>query len=747
VCTEGVFLRRLQDDPFLESTAVVVFDEFHERSVDSDLALALVRQVKNELRSDLKIVVMSATLDAAPIAKYLDNCPQVDCPGRMFPVDIEYLQFNSNESLDRLTCDGIKRMLQKSSGDILAFLPGVGEIRQTESLLQDSAEREDCVIMPLYGDMPLEEQRRVLIPAKQRKIVLSTNVAETSLTIDGVTAVVDSGMARVNRLDLRLGLNRLQVERISRASAEQRAGRAGRLSSGSCLRLWTEREQLSLRDFELPEIARVELSQTILQLYLWGETNPRSFPWYEMPPAQSVEQALELLDRLDALHAGQLTELGRRMAGLPLQPRLARLLVEGQNLGYGPRAALCAALLSERDPFRRQQTKGQAQQHSDSDVLDRLSALEDFAKTNQRHSYAGELLSGPAKQILRTAEQLGRLVADKKAPPRSGHSPDKTASAASADEAIMRALMVAFPDRVCKRREVRGRRALMVGGRGVRLADESAVAEADLFVAVELAESGQAESLVRQASYVDRSWLPTSHFSSTTDVVFDRERQKVMAFKRSRFCELLLSEQASAIPAGVDPGEVLANELSLRDDLESLIDEESLQYLLRVQCLQEWLPELGLPDFGSEPWKQILPDWCSGCASVDELKSRSLKPYIQMKLSPQQVMLIEQEAPERINLASGRQVKLSYERGKAPILAARIQELFGLKETPKIASGRIPVLMHLLAPNYRVQQITPDLASFWKNTYEDVRKELKGRYPKHPWPQDPLISLPPRKKD
>jgi len=697
----------------------------------------------------------------------------------MFPVGIEYLQFNSNESLDRLTCDGVKRMMQKSSGDILAFLPGVGEIRQTESLLQDAADREDCVIMPLYGDMPLEEQRRVLIPAKQRKIVLATNVAETSLTIDGVTAVVDSGMARINRLDLRLGLNRLQVERISRASAEQRAGRAGRLAAGSCLRLWTEREQFSLREFELPEIARVELSQTILQLYLWGETNPRAFPWYEMPPAQSIDQALELLDQLDALHVGQLAEIGRRMAALPLQPRLARLLVEGQSLGCAARAALCAALLSERDPFRRPQAKGQAQHHSDSDVLDRLSALEDFAQTNQRHSYAGELLSGPARQILRTAEQLSRLVADNKgraklpregsgsgagsdsgaraslgsssqsgAVAKSGSATNSGAtSTSSQDEAVMRALMTAFPDRVCKRREARGRRALMVGGRGVRLADESAVAAADLFVAVELAESGQAESLVRQASYVDRSWLPASHFSTTTDVIFDRERQKVMAFKRSRFCELLLSEQATAIPPGADPGAVLAKELSTRDDLETLIDEESLQYLLRVQCLREWLPELDLPDFGSEPWQQILPDWCCGCTSIDELKTRSLKPYIQTKLSQHQIMQIEKEAPERVQLPSGRQVKLTYELGKAPVLAARIQELFGLRETPKIAATRITVLMHLLAPNYRVQQITPDLASFWKNTYEDVRKELKGRYPKHPWPQDPLIPLPPRKRE
>ena len=747
VCTEGVFLRRMQDDPFLENTAMVIFDEFHERSVDSDLALALVRQVREQLRPDLRILVMSATLNSEPIAQYLGGCPIVECPGRVHPVDIEYLQYapSAKGPIDGYVSEGVKQILKRSTGDVLVFLPGVGEIRQTSELLESTAHNQDCILLQLYGDLPLEEQRQVLQPNERRKIILSTNVAETSLTIDGVTAVVDSGLARVNRLDLQLGLNRLQVERISRASAEQRAGRAGRNQAGSCLRLWTERDQFAMRDFELPEIARVELSQCLLQLLVWGEKDLRSFPWFEKPPEQAFDQALTLLEQLDAISENGLTELGKQMATLPLQPRLARLIVEGERLGCTKRAALCAALLSERDPFRRpapqfQAQQFQAQHHSDSDVLDRLIALEDFAETGNRSSYCGDIIPGAAKQVLRAAEQLMR--SNHKSASLGNQKPQLAPGAT--DDAILRTLLAAFPDRVCKRREAGGRRAVMVGGRGVKLADESSVAEGELFVAVELMDSGKSESVVRKASSIERSWLPASHFTTRVDVIYDSEREKVMAFKRSKFCGLLLDENPTQIPADTDIGTVLANELANRSDLSTLVDEEAKQYLLRLQCLREWIPQLELPDFGSDPWKTLLPEWCAGCSSLAELRTRSLVPAMQSRLTYKQISDLEVEAPAQITLKNGRTHKLVYVPGQAPVLAARIQEFFGTRETPRIAGSRISVLLHLLAPNYRVQQITPDLASFWKNTYEDVRKELKGRYPKHAWPQDPLIPLPER---
>ena len=735
VCTEGVFLRRLQDDPFLEDVAAVVFDEFHERSLDSDLALAMVRRVRNEVRPDLRVVVMSATLAPAPIAHYLGGCPTVESAGRTFPVAVEYQKFSSNEPLDRQAADGVRAMCERTKGDVLCFLPGVGEIRRTQDLLAHDAEERDWALLPLYGDLSLDEQQRVLRPLKQRKVVLATNVAETSLTIDGVTGVVDSGWARVNRLDSQLGLNRLDLCRISRASAEQRAGRAGRTAPGQCLRLWTEREQQSLRDFELPEIARVDLSEAVLQLFAWGEADVRAFPWFEPPPTAALDQALTLLDALDALHDGQLTDLGRAMAQLPLQPRLARLLEEGRRRKVAGRAALCAALLSEREPFRGRGPRAKATHHSDSDVLDRLGAVEAYERNGRRDSAVGELLTGSARQILRARDQLLRLVEERMHRAAAGDDADS-------DEAILRALCVAFPDRICKRREPKGRRAVMVGGRGVRLADESAVADAELFVAVELSESGQAESLVRQASIVERAWLPTTHVVTTVDIEFDPQREKVMGLRRTKFLDLVLDESPAALPREVDPGALLAQAVAERYDPAQFVDDDGRRYLARIQCLAQWRPELNWPDFGPEPWREILPDWCRGLASITDLRGTSPIAALQARLDAQQLQAVERDAPERITVPSGSRIVLEYEVGKPPILAVRVQELFGLRETPRVGGGRIPVLLQLLAPNYRVQQITPDLASFWKNTYPDVKKELKRRYPKHAWPDDPLAAEP-----
>jgi ATP-dependent helicase HrpB len=613
------------------------------------------------------------------------------------------------------------------------FLPGVGEINRVQDDLAGDAEAGGFSLLTLYGDMPLEDQQRVLRPQSRRKVVLATNVAETSLTIDGVTGVVDSGWARVNQYDAQLGLNRLDTVRISRASAEQRAGRAGRTAPGVCFRLWTEREQNSLRDFERLEIERVDLSEALLQLLAWGEADVRAFPWYEPPPAAAVEQALALLNAIDATSDGRVTELGQAIAKLPLQPRLARLLLEGSRLGAGDRAALAAAMLAERDPFRRRGPRFKAEHHTDSDTLDRLAAIEAFDRGNRRDSQVGELLVGPAKQMLRARDQLLRSLDDR-----------GTKSKVDADEAVLRALAVAFPDRICKRREPKGRRGVMVGGRGVRLADESAVADVELFVAVELTESGQAETLVRQASLVERSWLPQTHLTTAVEVAFDAAREKVMGVRRTKFLDLVLDETPAAIPRDVDPGPILAAAVADRFDPTLFLDDDARRYLARLRCLREWLPQLEWPDFGSAAdntiWREILPEWCAGLASTADLRAHSPIPVLQARLTSQQLAAVERDAPERVAVPSGSRITLEYEVGKPPILAVRIQELFGLKETPRVGGGRIPVLLHLLAPNYRVQQITPDLASFWKNTYGEVKKELKRRYPKHAWPDDPTVA-------
>lgn len=626
-------------------------------------------------------------------------------------------------------------MLSRGTGNLLVFLPGIAEIRQTQALLEPVALQKSLGLMTLYGDMPLQDQQQVLEPSNQRKIILATNIAETSLTIDGVTTVVDSGFSRVNRLDTRLGLNRLDLQRISKASANQRAGRAARTAAGSCLRLWSEREHQMLREFEDPEISRVDLSQCLLQLFAWGETDVGSFPWFELPPESSLEQSLQLLDRLDALESGQLTDLGKRMSSLPLQPRLARLLVEGERLGHAKRAALCAALLSEREPFRRRsEERLKSEHHSDSDVLDRLIAIEEFSTNGTRNSAAGEILTGPAKQILRAGDQLIRLCAD-----RSGGRASGTVETDS-DIAIKRALLAAFPDRLCKRRDEKGRRARMVGGRGVRLGDQSAVGSGDLFIAVELLDSGQSESVVLQASQVERSWLEESHLISTVDAYYDPTKERVLAMRRQRFCDLIIDEAQVPLPPTMDPSELLAKAVTEQLDIEALIDDEAKQYMTRIECLRAWMPQLGLPDFGPSPWHNLLTEWCMGCTSVKELRSRSVIPTIQARLTSQQLHAVEKEAPSHISVPSGSRIKVVYELGKPPTVAVRIQEVFGMRETPRIAGSSVQILLQLLAPNYRVQQITDDLSNFWRITYSEVRKELRSRYPKHSWPEDPLTA-------
>jgi len=688
---------------------------------------------------------MSATLDTAPIAAYLGGCPAVESPGRTFPISIEYLQFSSSASVDRLATDGVKQMISKTPGNLLVFLPGVGEIRKTQTALQSLATEKNLALMPLYGDMSLPEQMAVLRPSSQRKVVLATNVAETSLTINGIGAVVDTGFARVNRFDPAIGINRLELSRISKASATQRAGRAGRTAEGACLRLWTEREQLALADFELPEIERLDLSECVLQLLAWGEHDVHAFPWFEKPPAQIIDRALELLDRLDAINGGKLTELGRAMARFPLQPRFARLLIEGALLGQPRRAALCAAVLSERPPFRRSdQPYARATHHTESDVLAQVHAIESFEADGYRDSIMGEIMPGPTKQILQTRTQLANLLSDNNQADTKVGAGTKTASSdtkISEDEAILRAIMSAFPDRICKRRQPKEPRGVMVGGRGVNLSEQSTVYDAELFAAVDMIDLNKPELVVRRASGVKRSWLPASHLTTTVDVVYDSTREKVVAFKRTRFCDLILDESISSIPPEIDSGSVLAEAVIANFDIAALIDDPSKDYLNRIRLLQEWLPELEWPEFDStNQWKMFLPEWCFGCTSIAELRARSVISAIQSHLTRDQLAIVEREAPEYINLQSGRRVKLQYEPGKPPVLAARIQELFGVSETPRVARGRVSVMMHLLAPNYRVQQITPDLNSFWKNTYPEVKKELKGRYPKHKWPDDPMQS-------
>jgi ATP-dependent helicase HrpB len=733
--TDGVFVRMLADDPFLEGVSVVVFDEIHERSINSDLALAMVRRIQVDLRPELKLAVMSATLAAEPIAAWLGGCPIVRSEGRTFPVEVRYTPHSPHGPIAPHVARGVESLLGETTGDVLAFLPGVAEIRQAQRELVAGGQVQEAAILPLYADLPLEEQQAVLEPSQRRKIVLATNVAETSLTIEGVTAVVDGGLARVLRLDPALGLDRLETVRISRASADQRAGRAGRTAPGVCLRLWSEREQGGLRDFESPEIARVDLTGPVLELLCWGESDVARFGWYEPPPAAALEQALRLLERLGAWGERGVTPLGRRMARLPVHPRLARALIEGHSRGQAERVATACALLSERDPFRTSPQE-ESQHTSDSDLLDRVAALEAFERSGQRHSEVGTIEGGTAKAIILARKQLLRLLSDERV--------EKRSERVSADEAVLRSLFVAFADRLARRREPRSPRAVMLGGRGVRLARESAVRDPPLFVCVNLSETGKAESLVRLASAVDREWLAEDELQVTVDVEFDPRRERVVAIRRTRLEDLVLDEAMTSLPAGFDAAPLLAQAAaeSLGETLS--LDEDAKTFINRIRFLRQAMPELELPDLGDDPLRPLLPWLSMGRQSFEELRRAPVLPALKAMLTPPQLAALEREAPQRLRVPSGRDLALRYESGQPPILEVKIQEMFGLLDTPRVAGGRVPVILHLLAPNMRPQQVTSDLASFWKNAYPVVRKELRRRYSKHPWPEDPLSASPKR---
>ena len=733
--TNGVFTRLLQDDPFIERAGVVIFDEFHERNLEADLSLAMVRRAQRELRPDLKIVVMSATLEMSSLVEYFDGCPAIESQGRSFPVEIRYQKFAESDPIWMQAACGVADIVAERAGDVLVFLPGVQEIRRTRDQLADLAERLDLQLMELYGDLPLEKQQAVLERSPRRKIVLATNVAETSLTIDGVTSVVDTGLARVLRRDPAHGLNRLEIERISRASADQRAGRAGRTGPGVCLRLWTEREQHGLAERDDAEILRVDLAELVLGLAAWGETDWRLLPWFESPPQDAIELATRELQSLGALDGQRLTPLGQQMARLFAHPRIARLLIAGVESGCAPRAALAAALLSEREPFARQprDRRGGHGRHSDSDLVDRVAALEAFESTGNCDSPVGRLNAASARWILRCRDQLLRALDDAASISARSQSPQSVEEATP----LLHAIFTAFADRIARRRAPGSRRAALVGGRGVRLADESGLAEGELFAAVEIIEAGQSESLVRQASIVEREWLDPRLIATATEVEFDATRERVIAWRRTRYLDLVIDEAVTGVPAEFDLSELLAREASARFEFASLVDEDERQFIERVRSLAEWMPELELPRWDAESLRGILPRLCVGCRSLDELRKSPKLGLLKNLLSPVQLAAVERHAPSRIQVPSGSAIRLQYEAGKPPVLAVRIQEVFGLAETPRVAAGRVAVVMSLLGPNYRPQQVTSDLGSFWRTTYSEVRKELRRRYPKHSWPEDP----------
>jgi ATP-dependent helicase HrpB len=548
VVTEGILVQRLQQDPFLEDVALVIFDEFHERNLHSDLSLAMCRRVRSEVRPDLGIAMMSATLEPEPIAAFLGDAAVVESEGRLHPVDVRYLDRPDPRPLPASVAAGVRRALEGSPGDVLAFLPGVAEIRRTAKLLEDLDGGRGIRVLQLYGDLPAERQDEVLRPGTggRRKVVLATNVAETSITIDGVSAVVDGGLAKVMRFDAAVGLDRLETVRVSRASADQRAGRAGRQGHGLCLRLWTRHDDLSLAEYETPEIRRVDLAASALQLLAWGESDLAAFGWFEPPEPAALERALETLENLGATVAGKLADLGRTMALLPVHPRVARLLIAGHGAGVPRRAAIAAALLSERDVVLRQPDRDDAAVAAPSDLLDRLDAIEDLERSGYGETALGPVHRGRARQVLRVGRQLERLAERHLGqPPRHGGD----------DAELLRALLPAFPDRLARRRESGAPLAVMVGGRGVRLARHSVVRDAELFLCLELdrGRSGErSEALVHQASAIEAEWIPEDRLRTADQAVFLADSERVVGRRRTTYRDLVIAE------VDCDPGPEVA---------------------------------------------------------------------------------------------------------------------------------------------------------------------------------------------
>lgn len=743
VVTTGILLRRLLDDVALDDVGAVVLDEFHERTIEMDLALGLLVRVRQTLRPDLRIVVMSATLAAEPVAKLLGSdvgeaAPIVHAEGRRFPVQVRYERRGEQRTAVDLVAARVPDALKDTTGHVLVFLPGVGEILRAQESLASLADRQGFALLPLFGDLPAEQQDRVLTDLGQRKVILATNVAETSLTIEGVTAVIDSGQARQLRVSPATGLPRLELVPISQASAEQRAGRAGRTAPGVCWRLWDESAQRGRPAAETPEILRSDLAEPLLALATMGEQD--DFPWLDAPPPEAVENARRLLHLLGAIdEGGRVTPLGNDLARLPAHPRLGRLLLAGAEHGVLREASLVAALLSERDPFRSGQharrgpkeygPKTYGTVRTRSDVVDRVAALQAFHAGMSFPDPELELHPGGARNVLRAAEQLFHLAEFPRA-----------ARADRPELALMQALLEAFPDRLCKARAGTPDRALMVGGRGVRLDSSSRVRGEPLFLAIELNDAG-GEARARQVSAVERDWLPASLVDSREELFFNPTRGQVEARARTYWADLLLEEAPVSIGDAGAAAELLAQQA--RQQLERVLpaaDSAAGKFLGRVRWLADVRPDLELPALDEAAIVALLPEICRGLRSLDELRGADWLAWLQSHVGFDRLPEIDRVAPAELELPSGNRHAIAYEIGKAPVLAVRIQECFGMATTPTVGGGRVPVTLHLLGPNYRPQQVTADLASFWQNGYPEVKKELRRRYPKHAWPDDPLAT-------
>ena len=712
VLTEGILTRMIEEDPTLEGVSAVIFDEFHERSLNSDLALALTRETQSQLRPDLKIVIMSATIDTDTVCRELD-APLVEGKGKMFPVQIiseepEATEANAAEAVAR----AVRKAHREQEGDILAFLPGEADIRRCADLLGETLGGTE--VHPLYGMLPPEAQRRAIAPGANRKVVLATPIAETSLTIENVRIVVDSGLCRKPVFDPQSGLSRLETVRISRDMARQRTGRAGRVAPGVCYRLWGPGSEARMEENRRPEILDADLSQTMLSIASWGGGEAESMPWLTPPPAAALRQARSLLAALGAVGEGGITAIGRRMAALPCHPRISHMLVKAQKTEEKALAADIAALLEEKDPM--------AQENAGADLGARVSALRRARREHREGRAWG--------RIARVAEQyrsLTRCAEDNTDP----------------DPYSIGALVAAaYPERIAKaHQDGCGRFLLACGDMAFTDRDDPMSAYEWLAVASLNVREG-ADGRIFLAAPLDPDDLGDMR-TERDNVAWDSRRGTVVAQRETRIGGLVIAARPiSDIPR--EEVDRIICEAAARDG-RSMLDfsDEVGNLQRRVAAVAAWHPELGLPDLSTDSVLKRAEDWLmpflGKATSTQELKKIDLTQALWTLLDYTQQQAVERLAPSHIAVPTGSRIRVEYRQGaELPVLRVRLQECFGLTDTPKVDDGRRPVLMELLSPGFKPVQLTQDLHSFWENTYFEVRKELRRRYPKHSWPDNPL---------
>lgn len=737
--TEGILLREMIRSPSLEGVAALVFDEFHERHLYGDITLARALELQERERPDLSILVLSATLDLERVSEYLRPCETLWAEGRLHPVAIEYAP--GEGPLWEQAADAFARWARAGGrGDVLVFMPGAYEIGRTLEAFRERPEAQGYLLLPLHGELPPADQDAAVTPAGRPKVVVATNVAETSITIEGVRLVIDSGLARVPRYDPARGINTLFVEKVSRASAEQRAGRAGRTGPGTCVRLWGEREHAARPAREVPEVRRLDLSEALLLLRASGVEDLRAFRWMDPPEERALAAAEELLGDLGALREGRLTEVGRRMAAFPVHPRFARMLLAAESWGAVPEAALAAALAEGREllvravddktvKFREQLRGGRAE--SDFEVLKHAweyAARQDFRPEACRRAgiHAGAARRvGPARdQFLRIAEREGLDV-------RSGGAPQG---------ALARCLLAGFPDRVARRAEAGTLRCELVHGRRGLLARQSAVRSAPLLVAAEIREvegrGGEVHTLLSLAAAIEPEWLHEAFpdaLNVRRHVFYDSAARRVVAEDQTRFYDLVLERRRVETPPAEEAARLLAAEVRAGRLEAPGWNDEVERWIRRVNFLARTCPELGIPPIDEAARDLLIQELCAGAVSYKDLKKRPALPVVRDWLSPKQQDLLEKHAPERLELPNGRRPRVEYGTGEPPTVALTIQELYGVMRLPALALGRATPRVQILAPNRRPVQVTADLAAFWAEHYPKVKKELQRRYPKHEW--------------